>query len=161
MKLSHRSLATIALLLASFLVLTLVFTKVSRAQTPAPEPAVTINQLILDPATGRPSQLILFDGGMGNQPLQNLALLFVNSSDRTILATYPITETVTDQDGFFTMAVPTPAAMLSRLSRAPLPPFLWARYLIQPLYLTWYAIQQPTTMNSWPAIKLYRTPVRR
>lgn len=110
MNLQHRSLANFVLLLASFLVVTLLFTKVSHAQTAASEPTVIIDQLILDPATGQPNQLILFDGGVGNRPLQNLAVVFVNSSDRTILATYPITESVTDQDGFFTMTVPAPAA---------------------------------------------------
>ncbi len=35
-------------------------------------PTKSCRKIILDPVTGRPTQVILFDGGMGNLPLQNL-----------------------------------------------------------------------------------------
>lgn len=110
MKQSHRSLIHLLLLLSLGLVGVLFATGVSHAQAVPLSDSVLIDQVMLDPATGQPSQIILFDGGVGNQPLQNLAIVFLASQDQTILAAYVITDTVTNQAGFFTVTVPATTA---------------------------------------------------
>lgn len=110
MKQSHRSLIHLLLLLSLGLVGVFLTTGVSRAQAVPLSDPVLIDQVVLDPATGQPSQIILFDGGVGNQPLQHLAIVFLTSHEQTILTAYPITDTVTNQDGFFTVNVSAIAA---------------------------------------------------
>lgn len=110
MKPYHRSLFNVMLLLSLLLVGNLLTAEVSRAQSAPLSDTLLIDQISLDPVTGRPTQVILFDGGMGNLPLQNLVVVFLSNRDHMVLAAYPITDTVTDQDGFFTLDVTETAA---------------------------------------------------
>lgn len=110
MKPYHRSLFNVMLLLSLLLVGNLLTVDVSRAQSAPLSDTVLIDQIILDPVTGRPTQVILFDGGMGNLPLQNLVVVFLSNRDHTVLAAYPIADIVTDQDGFFTLDLTATAA---------------------------------------------------
>lgn len=103
MKQSYRSLFNVMLLLGLLLVGNLLTADGSRAQSAPLSDTVLIDQIVLDPVTGQPTQVILFDGGLGNQPLQKLVVVFLRNRDHTILAAYPITDTVTDQEGFFTL----------------------------------------------------------
>lgn len=110
MKPYYRSLFNVMLLLSLLLVGDLLTAEVSRAQSAPLSDTVLIDQISLDPVTGQPTQVILFDGGMGNLPLQNLVIVFLRNRDHMVLATYPITDTVTDQEGFFTLDVTATAA---------------------------------------------------
>ena len=76
------------------------------AQSAPPSETLFIDQIIVDPASGQRTQIVLSDGGVGNQPLTDLVVALLLSDDNTILAAYPVTGSMTDAEGFFTLGAP-------------------------------------------------------
>ena len=74
---------------------------------------VVINELDADQTGGDTGEFVeLWDGGRGNTPLDGLFLVLVNGNDEVTYASYDLTGSTTDADGFFVIGnaavVPTP-----------------------------------------------------
>lgn len=91
-------------------------TQLSYAQSAPLNETIYIDQIVVDPATGQRTQIVLSDGGVGNQPLQDLLVAFLLSEDNTILVAYPLTGGMTNAEGFFTLGGPSDSDLAVDLS---------------------------------------------